>query len=64
MRNKFQTRLIQDVPAVTLRQLIVAVRAASRDDIEAAQVINHMLLTQRARFVQELDQEEIRLLHS
>jgi hypothetical protein len=64
MRNKSQTRLIQDLPAVTLRQLVVAVRAASRDDIEAAQVINHMLLTQRARFVQELDQEEIRLLHS
>jgi len=64
MKTKPPTRLIPETPCLTLRQLVVAVRAESRDDVEAAQVINHMLLTQRVRFVEELDQEEIRLLHS
>jgi|HubBroStandDraft_1064217.scaffolds.fasta_scaffold335316_2 hypothetical protein len=64
MRIKSQTRLIHDAPPVTLRQLVVAVRAESRDDVEAAQVLNHLLLSQCVRFVEELDQEEIRLLHS
>jgi len=64
MKTKPPTRLIRETPPLTLRQLVVAVRAESRDDLEAAQVINHMLLTQRVRFVEELDQEEIRLLHS
>jgi hypothetical protein len=64
MRTKSPIRLIPEIPQVTLRQLVVAVRAESRDDVEAAQVINHMLLTQRVRFAEELDQEEIRLLHS
>jgi len=64
MKTKRPTRLIPETPPLTLRQLVVAVRAESRDDLEAAQVINHMLLTQRVRFAEKLDQEEIRLLHS
>ena len=64
MRNKTQTRLIDAAPSVTLCQLVVAVRAESRDDLEAARVINHLLLTERVRFLEELDQEEISLLHS
>ena len=64
MRNKSQTRPIHETPPVTLRQLVVAVRAESRDDVEAAQVLNHLLQIQCVRFVEELDQEEIRLLHS
>jgi len=64
MRNKTQTRQIEEFPPVTLRQLVVAVRAESRSDLEAARVINHLLLTQRVRFTEELDQEEISLLHS
>ncbi len=64
MRTKFPTRMIPADSPITLRELILAVRTESRDDLEAAHVINDLLLRRRVWFVEELDQEEIRLLHS
>jgi hypothetical protein len=64
MNKSSPTRLIQDPMSLTLRELVVTVRELSRNDVEATRVINHLLLTRRARFLEPLDQEEVRLLHS
>ncbi len=64
MRTKSPTRLVPDPRPITLSELITAVRTESRDDLEAAYVINRLLLSRRVWFVEDLDQEEIRLLHS
>jgi len=63
MKKLFQTWPIQDPMSPTPHQLVVAARESSRND-DATRVINHLLLTEHVRFVESLDQEEIKLLHS
>ena len=57
-------RLITDTAPLTLLDVVGAVSSLSADESETAQVINHMLLTRRIRFLEALDQEEFARLHS
>lgn len=62
--RKTTHRPIRDTAPVTLLELVGAVSSLAANAAETAQVINHMLLTGRIRFVEELDREEISLLLS
>ncbi len=63
MKSK-SLRPIREPAPVTLLELVGAVSSFAANDMEAAQVINHLLLTGRVQFIEALDREEIALLHS
>lgn len=63
MKTKSHRPIMEPTP-VTLLELVGAVSSFAANDLEAAQVINHLLLTGRVQFVEALDREEIQLLHS
>ena len=55
-------RPIRETAQTTLLELVGAVSSFAASDVEAAQVINHLLLTGRVHFIEALDREEISLL--